>query len=110
MGVCLCVVGKSNVRTVQPFTKNDLSQIPFVEILRNFQILVDENVPENPLKFLYPNIPKDDALWKYYAENDAGMEDDYFAVQRGVDASSHCATAAPAGQVEISQTEPSRVL
>ncbi|MGH0130745.1 UNVERIFIED_CONTAM: hypothetical protein FKN15_043436 [Acipenser sinensis] len=54
--------GKSNVRTVQPFTKNDLSQIPFVEILRNFQILVDENVPENPLKFLYPNIPKDDAL------------------------------------------------
>ncbi|MGH0160804.1 UNVERIFIED_CONTAM: hypothetical protein FKN15_040024 [Acipenser sinensis] len=69
--------GKSNVRTVQPFTKNDLSQIPFVEILRNFQILVDENVPENPLKFLYPNIPKDDALWKYYAENDADGENPY---------------------------------
>ncbi|XP_041097800.1 signal transducer and activator of transcription 2 isoform X2 [Polyodon spathula] len=69
--------GKSNVRSVQPFTKNDLSQIPFVEILRNFQILVDENIPENPLKFLYPNIPKDDALWKYYAEKNADGENPY---------------------------------
>uniref|UniRef100_A0A8D0CJA6 Signal transducer and activator of transcription n=1 Tax=Scleropages formosus TaxID=113540 RepID=A0A8D0CJA6_SCLFO len=58
--------GKPNVRSVQPFTKVDLTQIPFSEIIHNFQILEAENVPENPLKFLYPNIPKDDAFGKYY--------------------------------------------
>uniref|UniRef100_A0A3P9INA9 Signal transducer and activator of transcription n=1 Tax=Oryzias latipes TaxID=8090 RepID=A0A3P9INA9_ORYLA len=54
--------------TVQPFTKVDLSQIPFHEIIRNFQILEAENVPENPLLYLYPNIPKDDAFGKFYTE------------------------------------------
>ncbi|XP_036386236.1 signal transducer and activator of transcription 2 [Megalops cyprinoides] len=58
--------GKPNVRSVQPFTKVDLSQIPFSEIIRNFQILEAENVPENPLKFLYPSVPKDEAFGKYY--------------------------------------------
>ncbi|MFT7801041.1 signal transducer and activator of transcription 1-alpha/beta-like isoform X1 [Arapaima gigas] len=69
--------GKPNIRTVQPFTKVDLTQIPFTEIIRNFQILEAENVPENPLKFLYPNIPKDDAFRKYYTEK-SGAESPYF--------------------------------
>uniref|UniRef100_A0A8C7X3P6 Signal transducer and activator of transcription n=1 Tax=Oryzias sinensis TaxID=183150 RepID=A0A8C7X3P6_9TELE len=56
------------IKTVQPFTKVDLSQIPFHEIIRNYQILEAENVPENPLLYLYPNIPKDDAFGKFYTE------------------------------------------
>uniref|UniRef100_A0A8C9TM78 Signal transducer and activator of transcription n=1 Tax=Scleropages formosus TaxID=113540 RepID=A0A8C9TM78_SCLFO len=66
--------GKPNVRSVQPFTKVDLTQIPFSEIIHNFQILEAENVPENPLKFLYPNIPKDDAFGKYYTVKSGGEE------------------------------------
>ncbi|XP_023687995.1 signal transducer and activator of transcription 2 isoform X1 [Paramormyrops kingsleyae] len=57
-----------NVRTVQPFTKTDLSQIPFSEIICNFQFLEVLNIPENPLKFLYPNIPRDEAFGKYCKE------------------------------------------
>ncbi|KAJ8358721.1 hypothetical protein SKAU_G00152460 [Synaphobranchus kaupii] len=70
------VDGTPNVRSVQPFTKEDLSQIPFSEIIRNFQILEAENIPENPLKFLYPNTPKDEAFGKYYAEK-SGAESPY---------------------------------
>ncbi|XP_076124435.1 signal transducer and activator of transcription 2 isoform X1 [Alosa pseudoharengus] len=65
--------GNRNVRSVQPFTKTDMSQIPFVEIIRNFQILEAGNIPENPLRYLYPDIPKDRAFEKYYTEK--GGED-----------------------------------
>ncbi|KAM6928108.1 signal transducer and activator of transcription 2 [Xenentodon cancila] len=60
--------GEPDVKTVQPFTKVDLSQIPFHEIIRNFQILEADNIPENPLLYLYPNTPKDEAFGKYYSE------------------------------------------
>ncbi|XP_029006021.1 signal transducer and activator of transcription 2 [Betta splendens] len=62
------IFGEPCIKTVQPFTKVDLTQIPFHEIIRNFQILESENIPENPLLFLYPNTPKDKAFGKYYSE------------------------------------------
>ncbi|XP_015226130.1 PREDICTED: signal transducer and activator of transcription 1-alpha/beta-like [Cyprinodon variegatus] len=68
--------GEPDIKTVQPFTKVDLCQIQFHEILRNFQILEDENVPENPLRFLYPDTPKDEAFGKWYSEN-TGDENPY---------------------------------
>ncbi|KAM9483316.1 signal transducer and activator of transcription 2 isoform 2-T2 [Clarias gariepinus] len=68
--------GEPNVRTVQPFTGVDLKQIPFPEILRNFQIIEAENVPVYPLLFLYPNTPKDEAFGKYYNEK-TGAESPY---------------------------------
>ncbi|XP_062401285.1 signal transducer and activator of transcription 2 isoform X3 [Sardina pilchardus] len=69
--------GNRNVRSVQPFTKTDMSQIPFVEIIRNFQILEAGNIPENPLRYLYPDIPKDMAFGKYYTEK-GGEDSPYF--------------------------------
>lgn len=68
----LSVLGEPDVKTVQPFTKVDLSQIPFHEIIRNYQILEAENVPENPLLYLYPDTPKDKAFGKYYTEKSGG--------------------------------------
>ncbi|XP_054639628.1 signal transducer and activator of transcription 2 isoform X2 [Dunckerocampus dactyliophorus] len=62
------ITGDPKVKTIQPFTKSDLSQIPFHEIIRNFLILEDENVPENPLLYLYPDTPRDQAFGKYYAD------------------------------------------
>ncbi|KAM3935262.1 signal transducer and activator of transcription 2 [Leptodactylus fuscus] len=56
------------IRSVEPFTKKELSHIPLYEIIRNYQLLAEENIPENPLKYLYPNIPKDEAFGKYYQE------------------------------------------
>lgn len=60
------------MKSVQPFTQVYLKQIPFVEILRNFQILEAGNVPVNPLVYLYPNTPKDEAFGKYYSKESEG--------------------------------------
>ncbi|XP_061893867.1 signal transducer and activator of transcription 2 isoform X2 [Entelurus aequoreus] len=60
--------GDPEVKTIQPFTKNDLLQIHFHEIIQNFLIFEDENVPENPLQYLYPDTPRDEAFGKYYTD------------------------------------------
>lgn len=70
----MSILGEPYVKTVQPFTKVDLNQIPFHEIIRNFQILESDNIPENPLLYLYPNTPKDKAFGKYYSEKSGGKE------------------------------------
>lgn len=62
------LTGEPEIKTVRPFTKNDLEQIPFHEIIRNFQLMETDNVPENPLCYLYPNTPKDEAFGKYYTD------------------------------------------
>nr|XP_033795408.1 signal transducer and activator of transcription 2 [Geotrypetes seraphini] len=54
------------IRSVEPYTKTQLSSIPLTEIIRNFKLIADENIPENPLKYLYPDIMKDVAFGKYY--------------------------------------------
>ncbi|TNN81411.1 Signal transducer and activator of transcription 3 [Liparis tanakae] len=64
----ITITGAPGVKTVRPFTKADLCQIPFHEIIRGYQILEAENIPENPLLYLYPNTPKDEAFGKYYSE------------------------------------------
>uniref|UniRef100_A0A8C5FN19 Signal transducer and activator of transcription n=1 Tax=Gadus morhua TaxID=8049 RepID=A0A8C5FN19_GADMO len=61
-----------DVKSVQPFTRTDLAQIPFHEIIKNFQLMEADNVPENPLLYLYPNIPKDQAFGKYYTDKCGG--------------------------------------
>ncbi|CAL8352812.1 signal transducer and activator of transcription 2 isoform X1 [Gadus morhua] len=65
-----------DVKSVQPFTRTDLAQIPFHEIIKNFQLMEADNVPENPLLYLYPNIPKDQAFGKYYTDK-CGEESPY---------------------------------
>ncbi|XP_056292747.1 signal transducer and activator of transcription 2 [Pseudoliparis swirei] len=64
----ITTTGAPEVKTVRPFTKVDLCQIPFHEIIRDYQILEAENIPENPLLYLYPNTLKDEAFGKYYSE------------------------------------------
>ncbi|XP_068576717.1 signal transducer and activator of transcription 2 [Cebidichthys violaceus] len=72
----ITITGEPEVKTVQPFTKVDLCQIPFQEIIRNYQILEAENIPECPLLYLYPNTPKDEAFGKYYSEK-SGSDSPY---------------------------------
>ncbi|KAM5180605.1 signal transducer and activator of transcription 2 [Mantella aurantiaca] len=67
--------GNDPIRSVQPYTKKELSHIPLTEIIRNYQLLAEENIPENPLTYLYPNIPKDEAFGKYYEQrSEVNME------------------------------------
>ncbi|XP_043823245.1 signal transducer and activator of transcription 2 isoform X2 [Dromiciops gliroides] len=59
---------KVTLQSVEPYTKEILQLVPITEIIRNYQLLADENVPENPLCFLYPGIPRDEAFGPYYRE------------------------------------------
>ncbi|XP_030064730.1 LOW QUALITY PROTEIN: signal transducer and activator of transcription 1-alpha/beta [Microcaecilia unicolor] len=52
---------------VEPYTKKELSAVSFPDIIRNYKVMAAENIPENPLKYLYPDIPKDNAFGKYYS-------------------------------------------
>ena len=51
---------------MEPYTKNRLSALPFADIIRDYKVISDGVVPENPLKFLYPDIPKDEAFGRLY--------------------------------------------
>ncbi|XP_072275251.1 signal transducer and activator of transcription 1-alpha/beta [Pyxicephalus adspersus] len=53
--------------SVEPYTKKELSAVSFPDIIRNYKVMAAENIPENPLKFLYPNTQKDVAFGKYYS-------------------------------------------
>ncbi|XP_056435677.1 signal transducer and activator of transcription 4 isoform X1 [Gadus chalcogrammus] len=58
--------GESNFTSVEPYTKSRLIALPFADILRNYKVISEGLVTDNPLKFLYPNIPKDEAFSRYY--------------------------------------------
>lgn len=56
------------IYSVQPYTKEVLQSLPLTEIIRHYQLLTEENIPENPLRFLYPRTPRDEAFGRYYQE------------------------------------------
>ncbi|KAH0511706.1 Signal transducer and activator of transcription 1 [Microtus ochrogaster] len=59
--------GEPDFHAVEPYTKKELSAVTFPDIIRNYKVMAAENIPENPLKYLYPNTDKDHAFGKYYS-------------------------------------------
>ncbi|NXS50195.1 STAT4 protein, partial [Balaeniceps rex] len=59
--------GDVTFHSVEPYNKGRLSALPFADILRDYKVIMADNVPENPLKYLYPDIPKDKAFGKHYS-------------------------------------------
>ncbi|KAJ6665237.1 hypothetical protein lerEdw1_004286 [Lerista edwardsae] len=59
--------GEVNFHSVEPYNKGRLTALPFADILRDYKVIMADNVPENPLKYLYPDIPKDKAFGKHYS-------------------------------------------
>lgn len=53
--------------SVEPYNKGRLTALPFADILRDYKVISTDNIPENPLQYLYPNIPKDKAFGKHYS-------------------------------------------
>ncbi|CAB1328401.1 unnamed protein product [Coregonus sp. 'balchen'] len=45
-------------RTVEPYTKKELAAVSFADILHNYKVMAAENIPENPLVYLYPKHPQ----------------------------------------------------
>ncbi|XP_055967774.1 signal transducer and activator of transcription 4 [Sorex fumeus] len=59
--------GEVRFHSVEPYNKARLSALPFADILRDYKVIMSGNIPENPLKYLYPDIPKDKAFGKHYS-------------------------------------------
>ncbi|XP_027147461.1 signal transducer and activator of transcription 1a isoform X5 [Larimichthys crocea] len=60
--------------SVEPYTKKELTAVSLPDIIRTYKVMAAENIPENPLRFLYPNIPKDKAFGKYYPKPSEAAE------------------------------------
>ncbi|XP_048455153.1 signal transducer and activator of transcription 4 isoform X5 [Rhincodon typus] len=58
--------GEMKFHSVEPYSKSQLLAVPLPDIIRDYKVMVAENIPENPLQFLYPDIPKDKAFGKHY--------------------------------------------
>uniref|UniRef100_A0A4W4HKB1 Signal transducer and activator of transcription n=1 Tax=Electrophorus electricus TaxID=8005 RepID=A0A4W4HKB1_ELEEL len=65
--------GEAKFISVEPYTKSRLSALPIADIIRDYKVIADGIVPENPLKFLYPDIPKDEAFGKHYNSDEVKM-------------------------------------
>uniref|UniRef100_A0A672R2J8 Signal transducer and activator of transcription n=1 Tax=Sinocyclocheilus grahami TaxID=75366 RepID=A0A672R2J8_SINGR len=58
--------GEPKTHSVKPYTKTDLASISLPNVIRNYTLTAAEKIPVNPLIYLYPDIPKDDAFGRYY--------------------------------------------
>ncbi|XP_022535811.2 signal transducer and activator of transcription 1b [Astyanax mexicanus] len=66
--------GEPQTHSVEPYTKADLNDLSFPDVIRDYTLMASENIPENPLLYLYPDIPKDVALGCYYSNPDDDSE------------------------------------
>lgn len=62
---CLLFVGKTQIQSVEPYTKQQLSSMSFADIIMSYKIMDATNILVSPLVYLYPDIPKEEAFGKY---------------------------------------------
>ncbi|XP_020503866.2 signal transducer and activator of transcription 1-alpha/beta isoform X1 [Labrus bergylta] len=89
--------------SVEPYTKKELSAVSLPDIIRTYKVMAAENIPENPLRFLYPNIPKDKAFGKYYPKPTETQEP--MDVENNPDKSGYMKTEL----ISVSEVHPSRL-
>ncbi|XP_035169095.1 signal transducer and activator of transcription 2, partial [Oxyura jamaicensis] len=64
--------GRPAFRAVVPYTTVELASLALPDIICDYQLLAEENIPENPLLFLYPDTPRDEAFGPYYSQRQEG--------------------------------------
>ncbi|XP_021234755.1 signal transducer and activator of transcription 2 [Numida meleagris] len=64
--------GPPAFRAVVPYTAAELASLALPDIIRDYQLLAEENIPENPLLFLYPDTARDEAFGPYYSQRHEG--------------------------------------
>uniref|UniRef100_A0A8C6KFM8 Signal transducer and activator of transcription n=1 Tax=Nothobranchius furzeri TaxID=105023 RepID=A0A8C6KFM8_NOTFU len=57
--------GKTQIQSVEPYTKQQLSNMSFADIIMGYKIMDATNILVSPLVYLYPEIPKEEAFGKY---------------------------------------------
>ncbi|XP_041431416.1 signal transducer and activator of transcription 3.2 isoform X1 [Xenopus laevis] len=59
------ISGKTQIQSVEPYTKQQLNSMSFAEIIMGYKIMDATNILVSPLVYLYPDIPKEEAFGKY---------------------------------------------
>uniref|UniRef100_A0A8C7JB16 Signal transducer and activator of transcription n=1 Tax=Oncorhynchus kisutch TaxID=8019 RepID=A0A8C7JB16_ONCKI len=59
------ISGKTQIQSVEPYTKQQLNSMSFAEIIMGYKIMDATNILVSPLVYLFPEIPKEDAFGKY---------------------------------------------
>ncbi|XP_028675647.1 signal transducer and activator of transcription 3 isoform X7 [Erpetoichthys calabaricus] len=59
------ISGKTQIQSVEPYTKQQLNSMSFAEIIMGYKIMDATNILVSPLVYLYPEIPKEEAFGKY---------------------------------------------
>nr|XP_023664944.1 signal transducer and activator of transcription 3 isoform X4 [Paramormyrops kingsleyae] len=57
--------GKTQIQSVEPYTKQQLNSMSFAEIIMGYKIMDATSILVSPLVYLYPEIPKEEAFGKY---------------------------------------------
>uniref|UniRef100_A0A8U8C2F8 Uncharacterized protein n=1 Tax=Geospiza parvula TaxID=87175 RepID=A0A8U8C2F8_GEOPR len=60
--------GPPTFHAVEPYTALELVSLALPDIIRDYHMSLEEKNPENPLKFLYPSTPRDEAFGPYYSQ------------------------------------------
>ncbi|KAK7938813.1 hypothetical protein WMY93_002139 [Mugilogobius chulae] len=70
--------GEVNVYAVEPYAKKELSAMSLPDIIYHYSLRAQQRKTTNPLVYLYPDIPKDNAFGPYYTtqENVAPINND----------------------------------
>ncbi|XP_014748012.1 PREDICTED: signal transducer and activator of transcription 2 [Sturnus vulgaris] len=64
--------GSPTFHAVDPYTASELVSLALPDIIRDYQMMMEENIPENPLKYLYPSTARDEAFGPYYSQRQEG--------------------------------------
>uniref|UniRef100_A0A8C4NU02 Signal transducer and activator of transcription n=1 Tax=Dicentrarchus labrax TaxID=13489 RepID=A0A8C4NU02_DICLA len=59
------ISGKTQIQSVEPYTKQQLNSMSFADIIMGYKIMDATNILVSPLVYLYPEIPKEEAFGKY---------------------------------------------
>uniref|UniRef100_A0AAR2ITV3 Signal transducer and activator of transcription n=1 Tax=Pygocentrus nattereri TaxID=42514 RepID=A0AAR2ITV3_PYGNA len=59
------ISGKTQIQSVEPYTKQQLNSMSFAEIIMGYKIMDATNILVSPLVYLFPEIPKEEAFGKY---------------------------------------------
>ncbi|TTL57252.1 Signal transducer and activator of transcription 3 [Bagarius yarrelli] len=84
------ISGKTQIQSVEPYTKQQLNSMSFAEIIMGYKIMDATNILVSPLVYLFPDIPKEEAFGKYCrpeAQPDPDMGQDIFGCENDVRAS-----------------------
>ncbi|XP_050974604.1 signal transducer and activator of transcription 1b [Labeo rohita] len=67
--------GEPKTHSVKPYTKSDLASISLPNVIRDYTLTAAEKIPVNPLIYLFPDIPKEEAFGRYYTSSSDDTEE-----------------------------------